>query len=127
MRVLLLERRKKLSSLILVASAWHWDKIFSGLKKGNHADLRTIRHDIIIIFTTQPPHHQPRKVVLDYCRRQFWQLEGVASCIWWPASHGSPKLRKIRASFNQDHFLLCVLKHFKGFLRVPRQFIKSVL
>ena len=33
MRVLLLERRKKLSSLILVASAWHWDKIFFWTEK----------------------------------------------------------------------------------------------
>ena len=64
---------------------------------------------IVIMFLVWPPQHQSRKVVLDYCRRQFWQLEGVASCIWWPASHGSPKLREIRASFNLDHFLLCLL------------------
>ena len=82
---------------------------------------------IVIMFLVWPPQHQSRKVVLDYCRHQLWQLEGVASCIWWPASHGSPKLREIRASFNLDYFLLCFLKHLKGFLRVPRQFIKSVL
>ena len=83
---------------------------------------------IVIMFLVWPPQHQSRKEVLDYCCHQLWQLEGVASCIWWPASHGSPKLRKIRASFNLDHFLLCLLlKHLKGFLRAPRQFIKSVL
>ena len=43
MSVLLLDRRKKLSNLILVASAWHWDKILSGLKTGNQADLCTTR------------------------------------------------------------------------------------